>query len=98
MSRVLLSLLLLSGGLSTADAQQRRPQDQYRAREAMREGALPLREIQQQWQHNVPGYDYLGADYDPGSGNYRLKFMRGGAVMWVEVDGRSGREIARSSH
>ncbi len=96
MKRVLLFLPLAALALSAADAGPRRAPDQYRAREMRREGAPPLRDIQQQWRHGMPGYDYLGSDYDPGSGNYRLKFMRDGSVSWVDVDGRTGREIGRS--
>ena len=80
-----------------AAAQHQAP-DQDRARAAYRTGARPLREIQAHWRQNMPGYDYLGSDYDPNSGSYRLKFMRGGAVNWVDVDGRTGRELGRSGH
>ncbi len=80
---------------TAADA-QRRPPDQDRARAAYQTGARPLRDIQAQWRQNMPGYDYLGSDYDPDSGSYRLKFMRSGTVNWVDVDGRTGREIGRS--
>jgi hypothetical protein len=96
MNRVLLCLMLGVGAIAPADAQRHRPPDQYRAREAAREGGRPLRDIQQQWQHGMRGYDYLGSDYDAGSGNYRLKFMRDGSVSWVDVDGRTGREVGRS--
>ncbi len=98
MRRALLCLPLVVVGLSAADADPRRSPDQYRAREAMREGARPLRDIQQQWQQGMRGYDYLGSDYDAGSGSYRLKFMRDGSVTWVDVDSRTGREISRSPH
>lgn len=98
MKRVLLCLAMLSAGLGVAEAGPRRPPDQDRARMAMRQGARPLRDIQQQWRQDMPGYDYLGSDYDPGSGSYRLKFMRGGSVSWVDVDERTGREIGRSPH
>jgi len=98
MGRVLLCLPFIVIGLGAADAGPRRSPDQYRAREAMREGARPLRDIQQQWQHGMRGYDYLGSDYDARSGAYRLKFLRDGAVTWVDVDGRTGREISRSPH
>lgn len=93
-----LSLLAISGLSSAADAQRgpRRYPDQYRAREAAREGAPPLRDIQQRWRQRMPGRDYLGSDYDENSGNYRLKFMREGSVSWVDVDGRTGREVGRS--
>jgi len=96
MTRVLLFLSLLAAGLSPAGAGPHRPPDQYRAREMRREGAPPLREIQQQWRNGMPGYDYLGSDYDAYSDSYRLKFMRGGSVSWIDVDGRTGREVRRS--
>ena len=70
--------------------------DQDRARDQMRAGAIrPLRDIQQQWRQDMPGYDFLGSDYDPGAGSYRLKFLRDGSVLWIDVDGRTGREIGR---
>jgi hypothetical protein len=70
--------------------------DQDRARDQMRAGAIrPLRDIQQQWRQGMPGYDFLGSDYDPGAGSYRLKFLRDGSVLWIDVDGRTGREIGR---
>jgi hypothetical protein len=99
MKRAILCLsLVAASGLSPADAQRgpRRYPDQYRAREAAREGAAPLRDIQQHWRQRMPGRDYLGSDYDENSGNYRLKFMRDGSVSWVDVDGRTGREVGRS--
>jgi hypothetical protein len=90
-------LLAVAVALSPAGAQHR-PPDQDRARAAMRMGARPLREIQDQWRQGMPGYDYLGSDYDANAGNYRLKFLRDGSVSWVDVDGRTGREIGRSRH
>ena len=96
MKRVLLFLSLLAVGAAPGEAGPRRPPDQFRAREMRREGAPPLREIQQQWRNGMPGYDYLGSDYDEYSDSYRLKFMRGGAVSWIDVDGRTGREVRRS--
>ena len=70
--------------------------EQDYARDAMRSGAIrPLRDIAGQWRGAMPGYDYIGSEFDPGSASYRLKFMREGSVVWVDVDGR-GREIRRS--
>lgn len=84
-------------GPGAADAQHR-AFDQARAREDVRMGGRPLRDIQEQWRGSMPGYDFLGSDYDPDAGSYRLKFMRGDTVNWVDVDGRTGREIGRSRH
>ena len=73
-----------------------RRSDQDYARDAMRAGAIrPLRDIARQWRGDMPGYDYIGSEYDPSAGSYRLKFLREGTVLWVDVDGR-GREIRRS--
>lgn len=91
---VLGSLALLSA-MAPADAQYRREQDA--AREAYKTGQVKsLREIEARVVPRMPGADYLGPEFDPGSGIYRLKFMRGGQVMWVDVDGRTGAVIGRS--
>ena len=42
------------------------------------------------------GADYIGAEYDEDMSRYRLKFMRGGSVIWVDVDGRSGAVVGRA--
>ena len=95
MKRVLLCLSMIGAVATAADAWPRRS-DQYQAREMRREGGPPLRDIQRQWRGRMPGYDYLGSDYDPDQGSYRLKYMRDGSVSWVDVDGRTGREVRRS--
>ncbi len=42
------------------------------------------------------GADYIGAEYDEDMGRYRLKFMRNGSVIWVDVDGRTGAIVGRA--
>ena len=44
----------------------------------------------------MTGAQYIGVDFDPGSAVYTLKFLRGGAVIWVDVDGRSGQVLGRT--
>ena len=64
-----------------------------------REGALmSLRAIENTIvpRMKVRGADYIGAEYDAPSGRYRLKFVRNGSVIWVDVDGRSGNIVARA--
>lgn len=95
----LLSPVLLAAALvaSSGDA-QRRP-DQDAAYSGLRSGAImPLREIEARYVGHMGGAAYLGPEFDPASGVYRLKFMRAGMVIWIDVDGRTGREIARSGH
>jgi hypothetical protein len=59
---------------------------------------MPLHEIEGRIVPRMPGCDYLGPEFDPNSGVYRLKFMRGGSVIYVDVDGRNGQIIGRSGH
>ena len=89
-----LSLLTPSIGLPIA-AHHRG--DQWRVFEQRREGRiLPLREIEGRVVPQMRGADYIGFDFDGANGIYTLKFLRDGAVIWVEVDGRSGQVIGRS--
>ena len=73
--------------------------DHGAAFEAFRHGKVKsLREIEGRI---VPpmqnrGANYLGPEFDPGTAIYRLKFMRGDTVIWVDVDGRTGAVIGRS--
>jgi hypothetical protein len=39
------------------------------------------------------GADFIGADFD--GRVYRLKFMRGAEVIWVDVDARTGQVLSR---
>ena len=71
--------------------------DQYSAYAARQRGEVQsLAEIEQRIKREMRGADYLGPEYDPQSGVYRLKFMRNGSVIWVDVDGRTGAVIGRT--
>ena len=79
-----------------ADFGQRRG-DQAAAREARMAGRLmPLREIEARVVPQMRGAQYIGFDFDSGSGIYTLKFLREGNVIWVTVDGRSGAILGRT--
>jgi hypothetical protein len=80
------------------------PQAQAREREhaslrrnVERGDLLPLSEIERRILPSLPGHQYLGPEFDPASRTYRLKFIRNGRVLWLDVDGRSGRVIGRAS-
>jgi hypothetical protein len=81
-----------------ASAQDRRS-DQEAARKGRMQGQLlPLRVIEARV---VPamarkGAQYIGFDFDSGTGIYTLKFLRNGNVIWIDVDGRSGQVMSRS--
>ena len=73
--------------------------DQEEAYQARRDGALmSLRAIESGIvpRMKARGADYIGAEFDGATGRYRLKFVRNGAVIWVDVDGRSGTIVARA--
>ena len=74
----------------------RRGGDWMEAYGARRDGRiLPLPEIERRVVPGMVGAQYLGFDFDAVTGVYTLKFLRDGAVIWVDVDGRSGQVIRR---
>ncbi len=110
-SMMMLSKTLLISGLmvvviSPAMAQGRDPgqreqrrEEQDRARDAAQRGDVrPLRTIEN---GVVPGMrakgaNYIGQEFDGERNRYRLKFMRGNSVIWVDVDGRTGAIIGQA--
>lgn len=80
---------------SAASAQSR--SEQGEARKEMRAGnQLSLRQIEQRVLPTMRGAEYLGPSYDSRMRAYRLKFIRDGRVLFVDVDARSGRILRRS--
>ena len=83
-----------------ADARPRRDhREQDAAYKARQQGRImSLRTIESRVMPRMRGAEYLGPELDAGSGTYRLKFMRGGRVIWIDVDARTGRVLGRSGH
>jgi uncharacterized membrane protein YkoI len=70
---------------------------QGQVRKDMKAGAVrPLREIEQRVLPSMRGMEYLGPEYDPAAMVYRLKFIREGRVVFVDVDAKSGTIISQS--
>jgi hypothetical protein len=95
--RIILPLLAAVAATlaAAAPASAERPRDQDRAFEATREGrSMPLPMIEQRVLPRMPGADYLGPEFN--GRTYRLKFMRGGRVIWIDVDAATGRVVGRS--
>ena len=92
-----LILLAAAIGLATgaAGAQERGrglQREQDNAYRATQQGQiLPLPQIRARI--SIPGAQFIGAEFD--GRTYRLKYMRGGQVIWVDVDARTGRIVAR---
>ncbi|MEH3106886.1 MAG: hypothetical protein PGN09_06245 [Sphingomonas fennica] len=91
-----MALIALAIGATCAQSgPPRREQDAaFAARQAGQ--VRPLRDIEGRVIPRMGGASYLGPEYDAGSGSYRLKFMRGDSVIWVDVDGRTGAITGRS--
>jgi hypothetical protein len=91
--RLLLATALLAAPALPADArglQSMREQDRaYRA--AQQGQILSLPEIRSRIR--LPGAQFIGAEFD--GRIYRLKYMRGAEVIWIDVDARSGRVLGR---
>jgi hypothetical protein len=90
-------LLMALALVAPANAQRRGDSDAVY--QGTRSGALmPLRVIENGVvpRMKASGADYIGAEYDSDMGRYRLKFMRDGSVIWVDVDGRTGAIVGRA--
>lgn len=77
--------------IATAIPADARRGEQDDVREDMREGKVKsLREIEASVVPRMRGMQYLGPEYDPGAQVYRLKFINGERVIFVDVDARTG--------
>ncbi len=71
-----------------ADARRGEQDD---ARQDMASGKVKsLREIEGTVVPRMRGMQYLGPEYDPTAQVYRLKFINGNRVIFVDVDGKTG--------
>ncbi len=63
---------------------------------AMQQGeVLSLPEIRRRVSVTVPNAQFIGVEIIGGM-IYRLKYMRGSEVIWIDVDARTGRIVART--
>jgi Ni/Co efflux regulator RcnB len=71
-----------------------RTDEQTSAREHMQAGRnMPIREIERRIIPQMQDDEYLGFEYDPAAQAYRLKFIREGKMIWVDVDARNARVL-----
>jgi hypothetical protein len=85
----------LSAGLIAGPALADPPRDAQRAFQATRDGrSMPLPNIERRVMPLMPGADYLGPEFN--GKTYRLKFMKDGRVIWVDVDAATGQIVRRS--
>lgn len=93
----IVTILLAAAALmpSAAEASHPRFRDAQEAFRGVREGdILPLHVIRDRVR--IPGAQMIGADLIAGGTRYRLRFMRGPNVMWIDVDARTGQVLGRA--
>ena len=94
-----LLIAALAAGIVLTPAGAQRPRDQDRAfKEAQRGKIMPLPKIEQRAREHplARGAQYLGPEFDEAAATYRLKFMRGGRVVWIDMDARNGQVLQTS--
>jgi hypothetical protein len=70
---------------------------QGKARQDLRAGKImQIRDIENAVLPTMGGAQYLGFEYDPAAMAYRLKFIRDGRVIFVDVDARTGQMLRRT--
>lgn len=92
-----LSILLLALLVPAMPAQAGPGGPQDQARRDFRAGnILSIRDIEGIVVPQMQGTQYLGFEYDPAAHAYRLKFIRDGRVIFVDVDARTGDVIRKT--
>ncbi|WP_374405218.1 hypothetical protein [Pelagerythrobacter sp.] len=92
-----LAATLSISGLAATPAHAQSRDDQGEARKEMHAGNLmKLRDIERRVLPTMKDAEYLGPAYDSTAMAYRLKFIREGRVIYVDVDARTGRVLRRS--
>ncbi len=96
--RVIATALGLGGmALSATPADARRDQDE--AYQAARSGEIrSLPDIRARVHSRMSDAQPLGEEYDSASRTYRLKYLRSGSVIWVDVDARTGAVVRHSGN
>ena len=89
----LLAALALAGMLPATGAHAQSAGDQKSARAEMQAGRnMPIRDIERRIIPRMErGDEYLGFEYDGAAQAYRLKFIREGRLIWVDVDAQTAR-------
>lgn len=100
MKQALIAICALGMGLTGLAASveaQGQDNPQGEARKEMRAGnVLSLREIERRVLPTMGDAEYLGPAYDSAAMAYRLKFIKNGRVMFVDVDARTGKVLRRT--
>ncbi len=88
-----LAVSLVAAPASAMPQGQQSRGDQQSARAEMQAGRnMPIREIERRIIPRMDqGDEYIGFEYDATAQAYRLKFIRNGRMIWVDVDAQTAR-------
>ena len=96
-ARLLLFAALGGAGLAAPAAANPHEREQAAAFRGTQEGRfVSLRSIEARIVPAMRGYTYLGPELDARAGRYRLKFLKGPQLVWVDVDARTGQILGKS--
>ena len=95
-SAFLLAALAAATAAAPADARPRERDQETAFRETQNGRFIPLRAIEARIVPLMRGFRYLGPELDGASGRYRLKFLRGPHLVWIDVDARTGEVVGKS--
>lgn len=97
MKTTVMAFSIAGMAVSASPADARRDQDEaYRAARSGEIRSLP--DIRARVHSRLSGAQPLGEEYDPASRTYRLKYLRSGSVIWVDVDARTGAVVRHSGN
>ena len=97
LSAFLVAATALTAAASAPAAAGPRERDQESAIRGTQAGRIiPLRSIENRIVPQMRGFAYLGPEYYAEIGHYRLKFLRGQRVVWIDIDARTGEVIGKS--
>lgn len=94
-----LTAIALPAGAAASVNERGQDMSQQAASERNKSGRnLPAREIERRVIPTMGDAQYLGFVFDQYTDIYTLKFLRNGSVIWLDVDGRTGRIVRRTGN
>lgn len=94
--RLILSLLIALSLAAPTYAMDRRGEQNDARAQMMAGKILSIRSIENRILPRMGDSEYLGPEFDPNAQVYRLKFIRDGRVIFVDVDGATGAVLRQS--
>jgi hypothetical protein len=90
MGGALAAMALIATATPQAHALDRRGEQDAARRAMLDRQVMPFALIKRRVEAAMGDATYLGTEFIPASNRYRLKYVKDGKVVWVDVDGRSG--------